>query len=70
MTPREALIRGGHKHPDQIMEDLGREGYKPLNISSLIKMSKIILEDVKYWEDIESAKSSARDLVEYLERKK
>lgn len=28
MTPYEALVRGGHKHPEQILEDLSREGFK------------------------------------------
>lgn len=27
-TPRDALIRGGHKHPDQILRDLKRGGFK------------------------------------------
>ncbi len=27
VTPREALIRGGHKNPDQILDDLAREGF-------------------------------------------
>lgn len=27
MTPYEALVRGGHKHPQQILDDLAREGF-------------------------------------------
>ena len=27
MTPEEAIKRGGHKHPEQIVEDLRREKF-------------------------------------------
>jgi len=27
MTPELAILRGGHRHPDQILDDLAREGF-------------------------------------------
>ena len=36
-TPQEALKRGGHKHPDQIVEDLNRGYFAILSIDELIE---------------------------------
>ena len=52
VNPIEALKRGGHKHPQQILEDLAREGYKVVPIDESEKVMTPVRNLMKRFTDL------------------